>query len=73
MKLEEVRIEKGKVDGLNYVAIRLPRRMRTLASTILNGGLGETDSVLMLQVPLQYDHEDPVKHQIGRASCRERG
>ncbi|OPX59804.1 MAG: Adenosylcobinamide amidohydrolase [Methanomassiliicoccales archaeon PtaB.Bin134] len=62
MKLEEVRIEKGKVDGLNYVAIRLPRRMRTLASTILNGGLGETDSVLMLQVPLQYDHEDPVKH-----------
>ncbi len=62
MKLEEVRIEKGKVDGLNYVAIRLPRRMRTLASTILNGGLGETDAVLMLQVSLHYDHEDPVGH-----------
>ena len=48
MKLSEVRIEKGAVDGHKYVAIRLPRRLRTLASTILNGGLGETDSVLML-------------------------
>lgn len=61
MKLDEVRIEKGNVDGHNYVAIRLPRRMRTLASTILNGGVGETDSVLMLQVSLHYDHEDPVR------------
>jgi len=62
MKLSEVRIEKGAVDGHKYVAIRLPRRLRTLASTILNGGLGETDSVLMLQVSLHYDHADPVEH-----------
>lgn len=62
MKLSEVRIEKGAVDGHKYVAIRLPRRMRILASTILNGGLRETDSVLMLQVSLHYDHADPVEH-----------
>jgi alpha-ribazole phosphatase CobZ len=62
MKLNEVRIDKGVVDGQKYVSIRLPRRMRALASTILNGGLGETDSVLMLQVSLHYDHADPVEH-----------
>jgi len=62
MRLSEVRIEKGNVDGYPYVAIRLPRRMRVLASTILNGGLRETDSVLMVQVSLHYDHDDPVEH-----------
>lgn len=62
MRLSEVRIDKGNVDGHNYVAIRLPQRMRTLASTLLNGGLGLTDSVLMLQVPLTYEHDDPMEH-----------
>jgi len=62
MKLSEMRIDKGVLDGYRYVAIRLPRRMRAIASTILNGGLGEADSVLMLQVPLHYDHSDPVAH-----------
>ena len=61
MQLSDVRIEKGTVDGHKYVAIRLPERMRTLSSTILNGGLGSTDSVLMLQVSLHYDHADPVE------------
>ena len=62
MRLSEVKIDKGEAMGYNYVAIRLPRRMRALSSTILNGGLGETGSVLMLQVPLHYDHSDPVGH-----------
>ncbi|HOO04418.1 MAG TPA: adenosylcobinamide amidohydrolase, partial [Methanomassiliicoccales archaeon] len=62
MRLSEIRIDRGTVDGYRYVAIRLPRRMRTFASTILNGGLGETDSVLMVQVPLHYDHAAPVEH-----------
>lgn len=62
MQLSDVRIEKGNVKGHNYVAIRMPGRMRTMASTILNGGLGGTDSVLMLQVPMNYDHGDPLAH-----------
>jgi adenosylcobinamide hydrolase len=62
MRLSDIRIDKGKVDGHNYVAIRFPYRMRTLASTLLNGGLGLTDSVLMLQVPLTYEHIDPMEH-----------
>lgn len=62
MRLSDIKIDKGKVDGHNYVAIRFPHRMRTLASTLLNGGLGLTDSVLMLQVPLTYEHIDPMEH-----------
>lgn len=62
MQLSDVRIEKGNVKGHNYVAIRLPRSMRTMASTILNGGVGNADSVLMLQVPMHYDHGDPIAH-----------
>ena len=62
MRLNEVKIEQGNVKGHNYVAIRLARRMRMLASTILNGGLGEGDSVLMFQVPMHYDHKDPIAH-----------
>jgi len=62
MQLNDVKIEKGTVDGHKYVAIRLPERVRTLSSTILNGGSGSTDSVLMLQVSLHYDHDDPVEH-----------
>ncbi|MCX6650662.1 MAG: adenosylcobinamide amidohydrolase [Methanomassiliicoccales archaeon] len=62
MQISDLRIEKGEVKGHKYVAIKMPRRMRVLASTILNGGLGEADSVLMLQVPLHYDHADPMAH-----------
>ncbi len=62
MRLSDVRIEKGEVKGHNYVAIRLPCRARTLSSTILNGGLGSADSVLMVQVPMHYDHADPLAH-----------
>jgi adenosylcobinamide hydrolase len=62
MRLSDIHIEKGEVDGNNYVAIRFPLKVRTLASTILNGGLGSTDSVLMVQVPMHYDHADPVAH-----------
>ncbi|MCG7844447.1 MAG: adenosylcobinamide amidohydrolase [Methanomassiliicoccales archaeon] len=62
MQLSDVHIEKGNVKGHNYVTIRLPHRMRTLASTILNGGLGSAESVLMLQVPMHYDHDDPIAH-----------
>ncbi|MBN1110135.1 MAG: adenosylcobinamide amidohydrolase [Methanomassiliicoccales archaeon] len=62
MRLSDIRIEKGEVDGNNYVAIRFPQKVRTLASTILNGGLGSTDSVLMVQVPMHYDHANPVAH-----------
>ena len=69
MRLNEVRIEKGNVEGHRYVAIRLPRRMRVMASTILNGGLREADSVLMLQVPLHYDHDDPVRHMRSLVSA----
>jgi adenosylcobinamide hydrolase len=62
MQLSDLKIEKGTVDGHKYVAIQLPERVRTLSSTILNGGLGNTSSVLMLQVSLHYDHDDPVEH-----------
>lgn len=46
-------------EGNRFAIVRLPERMRVLASTLRNGGLVETNTVLMMQVEKGYDGLDP--------------
>ena len=48
------------VDGTPVQVIRFTERVEILASTILNGGVTQTDTVLMMQVPKDYNSMDPL-------------
>jgi len=48
------------LEGTHFAIVRLPERMRILASTLRNGGYVESDTVLMMQVERGYDGQDPV-------------
>lgn len=60
MKKElKVDVELRTMGKQHFAIVRLPQRMRVLASTMRNGGFAETDTILMMQVEEGYDHRDP--------------
>jgi len=56
-----VDVEVTKLGDVNLAIIRFPEEMKVLGSTLRNGGYIKTDCVLMMQVPLGYDGDDPEK------------
>lgn len=55
----DVRIEKGEHLGKPVAIVRLPGRYRVLSSTIMGGGLTETDTLFILEVKMGYDNPRP--------------
>ncbi len=55
----DVRIEKGEHLGKPVAIVRLPGRHRVLSSTIMGGGLTETDTLFILEVKMGYDNPRP--------------
>ncbi|MEM0448273.1 MAG: bifunctional adenosylcobinamide hydrolase/alpha-ribazole phosphatase CbiS [Methanomassiliicoccales archaeon] len=54
-----VKVELRTLGKNHFAIIRLPGKMKVLASTMRNGGFAETDTILMMQVEEGYDHHDP--------------
>jgi alpha-ribazole phosphatase CobZ len=51
-----------KAGGLPVLTVHLPQEMKVLATTVRNGGYSRTDSVMMVQVPITYNRDDPETH-----------
>ena len=49
-------------EGLSVGVVRFSETMEVLSSAILNGGRAETDALFIMQVPHDYDHDDPLSH-----------
>lgn len=61
MSIPEVKTEIKHVDDMTVAIIRTSRRMEVLSSTVLNGGVSTSDSLIIIQVPADYDCHDPGK------------
>lgn len=59
MKAKDVKIEFKHSQGCKVMVVHLPKRMRVLSTTIRNGGYTVADTIIMVQVPLTYDGNDP--------------
>lgn len=59
MKAKDVKIEFKSSQGYKVMVVHLPKRMRVLSTTIRNGGYTVADTIIMAQVPLTYDGNDP--------------
>lgn len=59
MKRDEIGIEFKKAQGYKVMLVRLPVPMRILSTTVLNGAYTVTDTIIMVQVPLDYSGTDP--------------
>ena len=55
----DVTTEIKEVGENTVLVIRLPRRMKVLSTTVLNGGFSVTDTLLSVQVPIHYNGLDP--------------
>ncbi len=64
IKLE---VEVTKCGDSNVAIVRLPKRMRVLATTLVNGGFVESDTMLIIQVGKGYDNREP--DQDMRSMC----
>jgi adenosylcobinamide hydrolase len=59
MKRDEIGIEFKRAQGYKVLVVRLPMPMRILSTTVLNGSFTITDTIIMVQVPLDYSGNDP--------------
>lgn len=51
-----------EIDGLSIGVVRFTETMEVLSCAVLNGGVSETDACFIMQVPHDYDHDDPHAH-----------
>ena len=49
-------------DGFDVAVIRLSEKMEVLSSAVLSGGTAFTDHIMIMEVPKDYIHDDPVLH-----------
>jgi adenosylcobinamide hydrolase len=59
MKRDEIGIEFKRAQGYKVMVVRLPGPMRVLSTTVLNGAYTISDTIIMVQVPLDYSGNDP--------------
>ncbi len=59
MDAKDIKIGFHKVDDYKVMVVQLPQRMRVLSTTILNGAFTETDTIVMVQVPISYLGAEP--------------
>ncbi|MEI6797267.1 MAG: adenosylcobinamide amidohydrolase, partial [Methanomassiliicoccales archaeon] len=55
-------VKLTKAGGLPVLTVRLPQEMKVLATTVRNGGYTRTDRIVMVQVPITYNRDDPEAH-----------
>ena len=56
-------MERGQQrDGRPVLVWRFAEPVRSLATTVLGGGLGERRWVVNAEVPIEYHHDDPCAH-----------
>ena len=60
MSLDDIRTRIEYVDGMSVAVIELGERMDILSSCFLNGGLTDTETIVIIQVDPEYSG-DPVK------------
>lgn len=66
--IPDAQITIQTVDDYPVAVIRFDRRVDVLSSCVSNGGLRETDTIIIMQVEPMYDHDDPqvdIDHVIG--------
>ena len=61
MSKVEVTTEIKEVGDNTVLVVRLPRKMKVLSTTVLNGGFTVSDTILSVQVPVHYNGTDPEK------------
>ncbi len=49
-------------EGLWVGVVRFTETMEAISSAVLNGGVTEADAMFIMQVPHDYDHDDPLAH-----------
>jgi adenosylcobinamide hydrolase len=59
MKAKDVKIEFKKAQGYKVMLVHLPKRMRVLSTTIMNGSYTVADTIIMVQVPISYNGNEP--------------
>ncbi|QLH74408.1 MAG: bifunctional adenosylcobinamide hydrolase/alpha-ribazole phosphatase CbiS [Methanomassiliicoccales archaeon] len=59
MRAKDIKVEFKRANGYKVMVVGLPNEMRVLSTTILNGGFTMTDTIAMVQVPLDYVNDDP--------------
>jgi alpha-ribazole phosphatase CobZ len=69
--LIDVEVKFETINDMDAVVVRLPNRMRSLSSAILGGGSSFVSSVVIMQVPANYECDDPL-NELER-SCAELG
>ncbi len=55
----DVKIEMGEYLDRPVAIVHLPGRFRVLSSTLMGGGLVETDTIFILEVKMGYDNNNP--------------
>ena len=56
-------LDRGvQADGRDVLVWRAAAPVRTLATTVLGGGLGERSWIVNAEVRLDYHHDDPAEH-----------
>ncbi|MCK4301006.1 MAG: adenosylcobinamide amidohydrolase, partial [Planctomycetes bacterium] len=58
----DVRVTFREVDGGTVAVVGLPQKFQILSSAIIGGGLITADTVVIMQVPTNYDERDPAGH-----------
>ena len=61
MSLDDIRTRIEYVDGWSVAVIELSERMDVLSSCFHNGGLTDTENIVIIQVHPDYCSDDPVK------------
>ncbi len=59
-------VELRSIGRETFAILRLPEKMRVLASTLRKGGFAETDTILMMQVECGYDRNDPEEDMASK-------
>ena len=51
----DVITEINEVGENTVLVVRLPKKMKVLSTTVLNGGFSLSDTILSVQVPIHYN------------------
>ncbi|MFA5312417.1 MAG: phosphatidylglycerophosphatase A [Methanomassiliicoccales archaeon] len=64
MNSKDIKVEFKRANGYKVMIVHLPQRMKVLSTTILNGGYSVSDTIVMVQVPIDYSNDDPESDVI---------
>ncbi|OPY32402.1 MAG: Adenosylcobinamide amidohydrolase [Methanomassiliicoccales archaeon PtaU1.Bin124] len=59
MRAKDIKIEFKTSQGYKVMLVHLPKRMHVLSTTVRNGAFTVADTIMMVQVPISYNGNDP--------------